>query len=928
MRSHSLVHTLVPPPAAARPTRWHPVQAPPGHPVQVPPGASVRFIGRMAETESALQAVRDPDSSGAVVVGPPGVGKTALLHQVLRSLDGSYVVRVRGIRSSASFSYRALGFLLSEVPGTVTHPALVLSAVSAHLREEAGGRRIVFAIDNAEHLDKASSTLIGQLLSGDSASAVLTVTDFAQADPVFMGLWRASSLRRIDLRPLSFEDTVLFVASELGAPVSREGVEALWSVAGGNAQATRVALQGFVQRGVLARRGEAWVLLPDRKGIGHDVVSTSPLLRTLTRNQRRIVDLVSLAGGLPWQDAARLADPSELDALQDAGILVVLADPEPCVRLAADGLADAVAEQVPEEEAARLYQDLRSRPGAARYLADDPAREVGWLIQAGLSVDVQLGVTAVETLNRSGQHRRAADLIRMITTRRQSPELALEAMIAALGQGHLKDATVASATLSAAEVELDREVLIRYLVEESRLRRLHAVGDPALPLDRADERLTSWGLDRIGQPPGDAQDRSESVSLGRRVLVARAELASFEGRYRDNLADLEGVRQTELSSSSGREECASLVALQSLLLEAMVLQEPTEPALRLAGVLARNLSHPQVAHQAADAALLRVEVAFLVAGNWAAGRMIFSGSRPSSSSWSLHRGSLADVAVALDLIARERVRDATALLEPVVEQLRVADRYGLLPLAEAVLTYCDALTPALDRGVAHLPPAGRAKGSPWMVRRATRHYQLLSQALTGSRAEVALQLQERVPSDRRRGATMWAVSSLLSALRLGSRAAAAELEALSENLDAPLAEVCLLYAKAILQADTGLLIRAVEAAAASGDYRLAADIARSGIDQALADDDRTAYRLIHRRLREVLPERLKDGLGVTALGLLTAREREIAVLAATGRSNRAIAQHMYVSVRTVEGHLYQVYSKLSVNTRAELAELFPAEIDS
>lgn len=175
---------------------------------------------------------------------------------------------------------------------------------------------------------------------------------------------------------------------------------------------------------------------------------------------------------------------------------------------------------------------------------------------------------------------------------------------------------------------------------------------------------------------------------------------------------------------------------------------------------------------------------------------------------------------------------------------------------------------------------------------------------------------------------MWAVISLMSALRLGSRPAAKELKALSENLEAPLAEVCLLYAEALLEADTGLLIRAVETAAASGDYRLAADMARSGIDQALADDDRTAYRLIHRRLREVLPERLKDGLGVATLGLLTAREREIAVLAATGRSNRAIAQHMYVSVRTVEGHLYQVYSKLSVNTRAELAELFPAEIDS
>ncbi|MGV0110175.1 LuxR C-terminal-related transcriptional regulator [Arthrobacter sp. CP30] len=888
----------------------------------------MRFIGRAAETESALAALGSPGSSGVVVVGAAGVGKTALLHQLQLSLAGSYVVRLRGLRSAASLPYRALSFLLSELPRTVMHPALVLSAVAAHLREEAGGRRIVFTIDNAEHLDRASSTLIGQLLAGNRASAVMTVTDFARADPVFMSLWRANSLRRIDLGPLSFEDTVFFVASELGAPVSREGVEALWSVGGGNAQATRAALQSFVQRGVLARRGEAWVLLPGREGIEDDVVSTSPLLRTLTRNQRRIVDLVALSGGLPWRDAARLTDTSELDALQDAGVLVVSAHPEPRVLLATRGLAEAVAEQVPEDEAASLYRDIRSRSSAARLLAEDPAREVGWLIQAGLPVDAQLGVTAARTLNRNGQHRRAGDLLRRIVLRQESHALTLEVMIAALGQGHLKDATAASATLSASENELDREVLIRHLVEESHLRRLQAVAEPAAPLDRAEELLVSWERDRIGQPTVDGRDRSELMSLRRHVCVARAELASFEGRYRDNLSDLEGALRAELSSSSDREECESQVALQSLLLEAMVLQAPTEDALRLAEALARNLAHPEVSHQAADAVLLRVEVAFLIAGSWTEGRKIFSDFRPSSRTWSLHRGSLADLTVALDLIARDRARDATALLGPVVEQLRVADPHGLLSLAGAVLTYCHALTRPPDRRVSHLPVSGQKQRSPWMVRRAVRHYKLLSYALTGGRAEAALQLQERVQGDLGRGAAMWAVISLVSALRLGSMRAATELEALSKNLDAPLADVYLLYARALLASDVDLIIQAVEGAAASGDYQLAADIARSGGDQALAEDDRAAFRLIHRRLRDVLPEALRNGRGVAAQGLLTPREREMAALAAQGSSNRAIAQRMFVSVRTVEGHLYQVYSKLGITTRTELAELFPTEIGS
>jgi DNA-binding CsgD family transcriptional regulator len=55
--------------------------------------------------------------------------------------------------------------------------------------------------------------------------------------------------------------------------------------------------------------------------------------------------------------------------------------------------------------------------------------------------------------------------------------------------------------------------------------------------------------------------------------------------------------------------------------------------------------------------------------------------------------------------------------------------------------------------------------------------------------------------------------------------------------------------------------------------------------------------------------------------LLTARERQIARLAGRGTSNRDIAQEMGVSVRTVEGHLYQVFTKLGVTSRGDLPGL-------
>ncbi len=63
-------------------------------------------------------------------------------------------------------------------------------------------------------------------------------------------------------------------------------------------------------------------------------------------------------------------------------------------------------------------------------------------------------------------------------------------------------------------------------------------------------------------------------------------------------------------------------------------------------------------------------------------------------------------------------------------------------------------------------------------------------------------------------------------------------------------------------------------------------------------------------------------------GTLTPAERSVATLAAAGRTNREIAESLYMSVRTVEGHLSHVYAKLGTRSRTELALFFdPAQRD-
>ena len=100
-----------------------------------------------------------------------------------------------------------------------------------------------------------------------------------------------------------------------------------------------------------------------------------------------------------------------------------------------------------------------------------------------------------------------------------------------------------------------------------------------------------------------------------------------------------------------------------------------------------------------------------------------------------------------------------------------------------------------------------------------------------------------------------------------------------------------------------LSARAADAWAAVGDQRAAALSQRSSDGQ-----------------RSQLPEAMTPALArAHRVEPLTRREREIAAVAATGVSNSDIAERLHVSVRTVETHLHNIYRKLGIAGRGQLA---------
>ncbi|MCK5198311.1 MAG: helix-turn-helix transcriptional regulator, partial [Spirochaetales bacterium] len=79
--------------------------------------------------------------------------------------------------------------------------------------------------------------------------------------------------------------------------------------------------------------------------------------------------------------------------------------------------------------------------------------------------------------------------------------------------------------------------------------------------------------------------------------------------------------------------------------------------------------------------------------------------------------------------------------------------------------------------------------------------------------------------------------------------------------------------------------------------------------------------LVQKIFRQDVPD--KDSLSAEFLAQfgITVREREIITLLLQGKSNRDIGEKLFVSPRTVEAHIYNIYRKCSVKNKLELSNL-------
>jgi DNA-binding CsgD family transcriptional regulator len=189
----------------------------------------------------------------------------------------------------------------------------------------------------------------------------------------------------------------------------------------------------------------------------------------------------------------------------------------------------------------------------------------------------------------------------------------------------------------------------------------------------------------------------------------------------------------------------------------------------------------------------------------------------------------------------------------------------------------------------------------------------------------------------------WRSEAGVAALRLGRRDEAAELITkeceLAERFGAPRAigvalraaallergdaAIAMLRSAALLHEDCGARVEQAHTLTELGGAIRRAGVpgdARTVLRDAIRIADATGARAVGRRAREELVR--AGGRAPNAgesTGDLTPSERRVAELAAGGRTNREIANELFVTVKAVEWHLGNVYRKLDVRGRRQLA---------
>ena len=892
--------------------------------------------------DELVEAIRQGDSRSLVLRGEAGIGKTALLQYLIASASDLTVVRAVGVESEMELAFASLhqlcGPMLDRLPtlpapqrealevvfglsaGAAPDRFLVGLAVLSLISEVADERPLLCIVDDAQWLDQASALTLAFVARRLLAEPVGMV--FAEREP-------GEALQHfpeLEVNGVSNGDARALLASAVRFMLDAQVRDRIVAETRGNPLALLELPRGLTATQLAGGFG----LLAAQDLSGHIEESFVRRLQAFSDDTRRLLLLAA---------AEPLGDPVLLwRAAEKFGIGRAAADD-----VEAHGLltiADRVTFRHPLARSA-VYRSAAApeRRAAHLMLAEvmdrnvDPDRRAWHLAAAAVGPDEdvarELELSAGRAQARGGLPAAAAFLQRAAGLTADPARRADRALLAA------------HASLRAGAFDVTRGLL--------------ATAE-AGPLDDSGRARADW----VKAAVAFAQNRANDAPL--LLIGAAKKFATLDVRV---------SRDTYLQAWSAALSAGHLATAGSSLLDvsraAAAAPDPPDPPLPR-DVLLDGLALLFTQGRAAALPVLRRAIAGFSSAEVSAEEMLRWGwvaSRAANVAWDYDGAleiSARAVQLARDSGALEVLTQAgsacgqaaavggdlatAALYAAELDAVKEATRSRIAPYAALALAGIRGHEPAdprlIDGTVAEATAGGQGAAvqyAQWAksvhMNGLGRHREALAAAVEASEATPELFL------------AMWALSELIEAATKtenpeAARRAFARLGEQTRDADTDWARGIHARARALLsegQAAEGSYREAIERLECT---RLRPDLARAHLlygewlrrEHRLVDARaqlRAAYERFETIGMEAFAERARGELLATGERVrtrtdeprdeLTPQERQIALLAREGLSNPEIGAQLFLSRRTVEWHLRNVFAKLKIRSRRELANV-------
>lgn len=827
------------------------------------------------------------------IAGVRSSGKTTILAEIESSLrpNGCRVLHVRGVRGLRNHPLAALALAVSAAirdappPRAVPRIAATVAGISGVLRPLLGHGQSAVLVDDVEHLDVASAGALASLSAELGVPIVATRVPWrGPGDDPALDL--AASGVRLEIPPLHPDDLDELLPSVLGAPVEPSLARRIHTLSGGSIGLALAVVTAASRGGLLRLESGSWSAASD---LWTPALSAraAHYLGSLTPAEREALEWIALASPCRLEAAAASIPPAVMDSLASQQLLDAVTVGSDTYLVVTPSL---IAEHVRHEAT-----ELRSRVLLSS-IGKRPATEVVW----GATEDPVAGFDDgffQLVHERSRSRRRAAHAA---WAKHPSPGAALDYL-------RTLEADAAGAGLA-------REIFERTSDDG------HREEDVALQITRVRWSALAAGdpsaVDSLPPPaPGMTDDAAEMLAASRRLLEATFDRVppAVAGRPLGDLPSpaREAVAEAELFALVSS---ANFAEAQSTFLDAVSDPRTGQPLDRKARAI-----HALALLGAGDARGAR---------HWV-------------------DAQLSEAAEALD-------GDGVRLFALVRMLLHLLD--GDLDGAARCAVTINGVgppTPVLrGQRQAFLTLSGVLAARRGEVDRARWYADRLAELATPdgalpaqSPALLTAQLAASAGDSRTAADTMWDAADRLWARRARFSAALGMLSAIETLPDVRRLEIAaqrisplssrlldsqLAFATGVVHDDPDALADAAPALLDTGRRSLALDALRRASRLFRERGDAPSAERSRALLDDVVAsfgDGTPDTVRFNAARLsLTAREFDLARLAAQGLGNAEIATRTGISVRTVESHLYRALRKLGLRSRRELPDYLAADI--